>query len=188
MNIKICSLNVRGLRNKEKREKMFCWLKEQPYNIILLQETHSTYDINNQWAQEWGYSAFFSGNKSNSKGVGILINKNVTCDILNYFDIFKGRLQAIELKINDKNITIINIYGPNNDEILLFEKLEEFMLLHDDKSIITGGDFNTVLDTEKDKKNGTIDNHKKIRKKLESIINTNNLIDKNLAFSTHKYT
>ena len=38
MNIKVCSLNVRGLRNKDKREKMFCWLKEQPYNIILLKK------------------------------------------------------------------------------------------------------------------------------------------------------
>ena len=115
MNIKIGSINVRGLRNNGKREKMFCWLKDQPYNIILLQETHSTYDINNKWAQEWGNLAYFSGIKSNSQGVGILIKEGVNCDVVNYIDIFKGRLHAIELKINDQNITIINIYGPNND-------------------------------------------------------------------------
>ena len=172
MNIKIGSLNVRGLRNNKKREKMFCWLKDQPYNIILLQETHSTYNINNQLAQEWGNIAYFSGNKSNSQGVGILINEGVKCDVVDYTDIFKGRLQAIKLKINHKNITIINIYGPNNDESLLFEKLEEFVLLNDDRSIIIGGDFNTVLDIDKDKKNSAINNHKNIRKKLNSIINT----------------
>ena len=77
MSIKICSLNVRGLRNKVKRDKMFAWLKDQSYSIILLQETHSTSDINNQWTQEWGSLSFFSGNKSNSQGVGILINEQV---------------------------------------------------------------------------------------------------------------
>ena len=177
MNIKLCSLNVRGLRNKDKREKMFCWLKDQQYDIILLQETHSTSDIKNQWMDEWGNLSFFSGIKSNSQGAAILINKNVKCEIVNYFDIFKGRLQALEIRINDRNITIINIYGPNNDEISLFEKLEEFLLLNNDKSIIVGGDFNTILDIEKDRKNGARETHKNIRKKLESIINTNNLID-----------
>ena len=57
-DIKICSLNVRGLRNKKKRDKMFCWLKDQSYNIILLQETHSTSDIIDSWTAEWGNKAF----------------------------------------------------------------------------------------------------------------------------------
>ena len=190
MSIRICSLNVRGLRNKVKRDKMFAWLKEQAYNIILLQETHSTTDINNQWTQEWGNSSFFSGNKSNSQGVGILLNDKLNCGIVNHIDIFQGRLQALEITINDKNIIIINIYGPNNDDISIFNKLEEFILLNDDKSIIIGGDFNTYLDIDKDRKNGARETHKNIRQKLNSIMNTNNLIDvwRVQHPNTHKYT
>ena len=190
MNVKICSLNVRGLRNKDKRNKMFCWLKDQSYNIILLQETHSTIEINDDWKTEWGKRAYFSGGKSNSQGVCILINDDFNCDIINYFNIVNGQLQAIELKINDKNITLINIYGPNKDEILLFEKLEEFVLLNDDKSLIIGGDFNTFLDIDMDRKNGLKDGHKNIRRKLDSIINTNNLIDvwRIQHPDTYKYT
>ena len=85
---------------------MFCWLKDQSYNILLLQETHSTSDIIDNWTVEWGNKAFFSLTKSNSLGVCILINDDCNCDILNYSDIVKGRLQALELKIKDTNITI----------------------------------------------------------------------------------
>ena len=154
-------------KKKDKRDKMFCWLKDQSYNIILLQETHSTSDVIDNWTAEWGNKAFFSGLKSNSLGVCILINDEYNCDILNYSDIVQGRLQALELKINDTNITVLNIYGPNKDEVSLFEKLEEFVLLNDDKSLIIGGDFNTFLDIDKDKKNGLKDIHKNIRKKTK---------------------
>ena len=90
---------------------MFAWLKDQAYNIILLQETHSTSDINKQWTEEWGNSSFFSGNKSNSQGIGILINEQFNCEIVNHTDIFQGRLQALEVKINDKDLVIIIFTG-----------------------------------------------------------------------------
>ena len=119
-----------------------------------------------------------------------MINDELNCDIINYFDIVKGRLQALEIKINDTNMTILNIYGPNKDEVSLFEKLEEFVLLNDDKSLIIGGDFNTFLDADKDRKNGLKDSHKNIRKKLNTIINTNSLIDiwRVQHPNTNKYT
>ena len=44
------------------------------------------------------------------------------------------------------------MYGPNKDEVSLFEKLEKFVLLNDDKSLTIGGDFNifqTLIKTEK---------------------------------------
>ena len=34
------SLNVRGLRNTEKRQIIYNWIKKQKANICLLQETH----------------------------------------------------------------------------------------------------------------------------------------------------
>ena len=37
---KICSLNVRGLNNYNKRQSMFNIFKENNYTVCLLQETH----------------------------------------------------------------------------------------------------------------------------------------------------
>ena len=42
---------------------MFCWLKDQSYNIILLQETHSTFEITDDWKTEWSKIAYLSGKK-----------------------------------------------------------------------------------------------------------------------------
>ena len=167
MNTTICSLNVRGLRNKEKRDKMFCWLKNQSYSIIFLQEIHSTAETVSQWKTEWDSQyAYFSGNKSNSLGVGILINNDFKCEIVDYCEIVIGRLQSLEIKINDKTLVLINIYGPNKDELFVFDKLDDFLIKNTDKNVIIGGDFNTFLDIDIDRKNGLKSSHNNIRLKL----------------------
>ena len=103
MNTKIASLNVRGLANKTKREKTFAWLKEQPFSIILLQETHSSIGSNLNWGKEWGNNLFLSGNSTNSKGVAILLKQNSNATLIKHTDISTGCLQALELEINEKN-------------------------------------------------------------------------------------
>ena len=39
MKISLLSLNVRGLRNQVKRRCIFCFLKDQNWDIFLLQKT-----------------------------------------------------------------------------------------------------------------------------------------------------
>ena len=69
MEVKCCSYNVRGLLNETKRTQMFSWLKTQPYDFYLLQETRLMAKHNEIWENEWGGKAFFSGTKSNSEGI-----------------------------------------------------------------------------------------------------------------------
>ena len=85
------------------------------------------------------------------------------------------RLQSLELKIHEKLITTINIYGPNKDELNIFEILEAYIRSNEDKNFIIGGDFNTVLHIHLDKKNGRIDTHKLCRQKLTDILETYDL-------------
>ena len=68
----------------------------------------------------------------------------VSCRILDHIELVSGRLQALEIKIQEKLVTILNIYGPNKDEIDIFEILELYFSTHEDKIFIIGGDFNTV--------------------------------------------
>lgn len=149
MDTSICSFNVRGLGNKNKREQIFAWLKNNKYSICFLQETHSGEGTHSLWKQDWGSEAFFSGHRNNSEGVGILINTNLSYTIQKYTEIVCGRIQALELTINNKEITFINIYGPNTDDVGFFEKLEKYLNDNDDKTVIIGGDFNTVLKDRK---------------------------------------
>ena len=43
------SLNVRGLNNLSKRKVVLRWLAKGKYDIILLQETHSTLELERVW-------------------------------------------------------------------------------------------------------------------------------------------
>ena len=88
-----------------------------------------------------------------------------------------GRIQALELTVNDKELVVLNIYGPNTDDIFCFEKLENYLKENEEKTIIVGEDFNTVLGIELDKKNGRSDTHRLCRKKIIEMIDEFNLVD-----------
>ena len=177
MDTSICSLNVRGLGNKIKREQVFHWLKEQNNSIYLLQETHLNSQFVDKWESEWGFKSFFSGKTNNSEGVCILFNKSFTHEIANYVELIPGRLQAVDIKLDDKSLKVINIYGPNNDDTSVFEILQKYIIDNEDSDFIIGGDFNTVLNTDIDKRNGRTDTHKKCRIKINNTIDNYGFAD-----------
>ena len=178
MNFSCCSFNVRGLGNKPKREQIFAWLKSSNHTLCMLQETHSGENTHTSWKkQEWGNDAFWSGHSNNSEGIGILINPTVSYTIQKYTDLIPGRMQALELIINDKEIYFINIYGPNNDDCNFFEQLEKYLKENDEKTFIIGGDFNTVSNENLDKRNGRIYSHKRCRTVINNIIDGYSLTD-----------
>ena len=166
MSTSICSFNVRGLGNKTKRDQLFHWLKQKSYSICLLQETHLTVKDENIWKTEWGGSCFFSGQRSNKAGISILLNPSLNYVITKHTEIIPGRVRALELVINDKEITILNVYGPNTDDINVFNDLLVYLNANNDKSFVIGGDFNTVININIDKKNGRQDTHKLCRQKI----------------------
>ena len=84
-------------------------------------------------------------------------------------------MQALEVIINEKEITLINLYGPNNDDQTFFDQLEKFINDHN-KNLHSWGDFNTVINENIDKRNGRVNTHKLCRQAI-NIIDTHNLID-----------
>ena len=160
MKTQIISLNTRGLGNTQKRKQVFEWLKMNQYDIILFQEACYSTNLLTKWKEDWNGPCAFSGNSTNSEGVAILINPKSNITIIKYTELKIGRLLAIDIKINDEEITIINIYGPNKDEPAIFDQLMKFLHENEEKTFIIGGDFNTVLNCALDKKNGKLDTHK----------------------------
>ena len=86
-NLKLLTLNVRGLRNNNKRKRVFTWLKKLNYDVICLQETHSSEYTEHIWKSQWPQMAmFFSHGEKNAKGTAILLNKQYynehTCTVV----------------------------------------------------------------------------------------------------------
>lgn len=178
MHLKICTFNAKGLASKEKRTKLFEFLKLKKYNICLIQEMHCIKNKDEQkWKTEWKHDIILSGNKSNSQGVGILINNNINCNILEYNDIISGRLQSLKLEINDETIMFINVYGPNTYDKHFLDTLQNLIVDNNNETLIIGGDFNVVLNSEIDKLNGKDNTNKQSTHRLNNILENNDLHD-----------
>ena len=59
----------------------------------------------------------------------------------------------------------------------IFEQLEKYLKQNDENTFIIGGDFNTVLNENLDKRNGRIYSHKRCRTVINNIIDGYSLTD-----------
>ena len=110
-NLKILSLNVRGLRNAGKRRAIFSYLKNQKASIFCLQETFSKKDDEKIWTSEWGGKILFSHGTEHARGVCVMVNSNslfqVECVEIDQ----QGRFIVAKL---DEDHSIVNIYAPTD--------------------------------------------------------------------------
>ena len=177
MALTIASLNVRGLRDNTKRREMFNWLRTKHFSMYMLQEVHCTENTNHVWSAEWGYQAIFSNYKSNKAGVCILFNNNFDFQIEKVFIDPQGRFIICDIKTNENCLTLANIYAPNEDNPAFF--LDFFDHLTDFKGddIIMGGDYNLVLDLDKDKRGGLAKTHQNSVKIIHEFSEKLDLVD-----------
>ena len=104
-----------------KRRETFRWLKLKKYAIYFLQEVHSTKEKEILWTSEWGFSAVFSSYSSASAGTCILFNNNFEHKILKQFSDPEGRFVKAHIKTEDKTLTLVNVYAPNDDNPPFFK-------------------------------------------------------------------
>ena len=177
MNLKIASLNVRGIGNNTKRREVFNWLRSKKFSIYMLQEAHCTENTTDIWTSEWGYKTLFSCCSSNKAGVGILFNNNFNLKILKAFVDPNGRFVICDIETNSKLLTLANVYAPNEDDPDFFQAVFSHLSSFHCEEIIIGGDFNLVLDLIKDKKGGLPRTHKNAMKIVQDFCENLDLSD-----------
>lgn len=154
--LKILSFNVRGLRDKSKRLKIFNYLKKLRPNIVYLCEAHLLEHESNQIKNEWGLGEIFI-NENTERSAGQVILLNGVYDILTHNILVKGRCHSLEIKIKSNKLNLINIYAPNRDseQEMFYNKLRDIShnICLSEGYIIFGGDFNIVQCVNKDKSN-----------------------------------
>ena len=179
--LKLSTFNCRGLREGSKRRTVFQWLRRFHNGIILLQETHSTEEVENNWKVEWKGHIEFSHGKSTARGVAILFSPKLDIQIINVIKDTHGRFLLLQIKLNDKTFVLVNVYAPTKDkkqmQIEFLDYVQSKVVDHVDKSILIGGDFNICLDPNIDKIGGTKENVSESAQLLLSIIEELNLMD-----------
>jgi len=183
-NLQLLSLNVRGLKSdSKKRKRVFTNLKKKHTDIIMLQETHSTKEIENEWTKEWGGEIVFSHGTSKSRGVALLVTSQHNHNISNICADPDGRYIIVDIIKANTKYTLVNIYAPTqnfeNEQISLIHNISNILTTRNTENIIMGGDFNIVLNPAQDKRGGNrnLTKSNNYRAELLAFIETLNLCD-----------
>uniref|UniRef100_W5LWH6 Reverse transcriptase domain-containing protein n=1 Tax=Lepisosteus oculatus TaxID=7918 RepID=W5LWH6_LEPOC len=147
MTLTICSVNVRGLRNRVKRLAIFQSLRSLRCSVFFLQEAHvRDKNFSNDW--HCGQSVWGIGS-AHSAGVGILLNDNSLC-VVNSFVGIPGRVLVLDADRYDKKYRFICIYAPSQrlERKDFFASLEPLCITN--RFVFLCGDCNVDLDTDPD--------------------------------------
>ena len=158
----IGSLNVRGLGNKLKRKVLFNYFKDKNLDIIFIQESHCTAKNKHLFEAEWGTKWYAEAGTTASCGVAILRNPKSNISIKNCLYDKHGRYVICDMKVENCEYTLVNVYAPNVDEPNFFVSLFNDISLRPVENLIIGGDFNLVLDVRLDRYNSVYNNHKSL--------------------------
>ena len=156
INFKMLSLNVRGIRSFEKRKALFQWIKKENADIIFLQETYSTPDVEQIWKSQWRGEMFFGHGTTNSRGVLVLVKESLDCEIKVCKQNNEGRFIILTGTVQGQPLFLVNIHVPNkNKEQCVFydeiqKEIDQIQDIDPEPKFIIGGDFNLILDSELD--------------------------------------
>jgi len=155
----ITSYNVNGLKGDQKRVKILKWLKSQFKGIIMIQESHSTDNLEKNWEKNIGHQfvPYFSHGDSNSRGVVTFIPKHLNKYVTYSLKDNKGRVLVIQITLGENIYSLFNIYLANQDnpkeQIELLNHINTLLDKFSNTHIILGGDLNIVLNPQLDKWN-----------------------------------
>ena len=155
INFGLLSLNARGIRTFEKRKALFQWLNKDKADIIFLQETYSTVDVENIWKSQWKGDLYFAHGSEHSRGVLILIKERLNFELKSCMHDNEGRFIILKANVQEQPFVFVNIYAPNktSEQCTFFQDIQnelESLNTEAECDMIIGGDFNVILNPEFD--------------------------------------
>ena len=176
--LQIESINCRGLREKRKRLDIFEKAQKESVNILCLQETHLTSEDQQMLKSEWNATHIIAGSETNAGGVMIIIEHNFEFKIHAKYFSQDGRYIIIDLEIPEvARFILVNLYAPNKDSPIFFEKLFDDIEKLNNKNIMIVGDWNLVNNFELDTLNYKNRNNPKACEIVDSYKNKLDLVD-----------
>ena len=177
-SVTIFSQNCQGLGNTQKRRAVFRHVRAKKYNIVCLQDVHIQSQQESYIKAEWGGDAYFSSFNSSSRGVMILINNNFEYKVEKVISDINGNYVILDINIEGKKFTLINLYGPNNDKPKFYKELRQKYNSLNNENVIMCGDWNLVINTDLDTNNYLHINNPQARNEiLDNIIEEDGFLD-----------
>ena len=152
--------NIKGIQNKSKRVSVVEYFKNKFGNngILFLQETHSTFNDETIWKNDFNVPVFYSHGTSQSCGVLIAYFGNINFLVNKQVGDKDGRIPILDINIDEIRYVVVNIYNANTEaeQVQVLRELSELMKnkLFEKKRIVLVGDLNVFFDTKLETKGG----------------------------------
>lgn len=166
--LNLVSFNCRGLGGRQKRRDVLNMLRSSPHDVFCLQDIHILKNDISAFLTLWRGMGFFSCFTRSSRGVCILFRPSFQFTLLSEERDENGNFIAIGFEYQGSTYTVFNVYGPNEDEPDFYENINGCIGKIDTDHIILCGDFNLVIDQNKDTLNYAEEHNKKAKQVLIS--------------------
>ena len=161
----------------QKRKDVLNYLNAKHASICCLQDTHFVPEIESVVKQEWDGTCFFANKCSNARGVAILFDVNIQCEVKKQICDKNGNFIALSICMGQLEFSLIALYAPNDDCPMFFQELENIILDLNDPLVIMCGDWNLLQDFDSDSCNYVRLNNKNAQRKVLEMKNSFHLID-----------
>ena len=153
------------------------FLSDMNCGIVFLQDTHLIDSKLASFNSLWKGTAYHSCCTNNSRGTAILISNKLDHEILGEHSSTNGNYKLIECKIGTDSFLLGSIYGPNRDTPSFYAEISELLDRIDCNSYILGGDFNFVMDPQKDCYGYSTRSNICAQRKFSDVCTKHNLVD-----------
>ena len=154
--VKITSLNVKGLNVPEKRKMLLNDLRRSGTDVAYVQETHFKAGRLPLLQNRFFPCVYHAPNQqAKSKGVSILISNRVPWCLVDKRVDPNGRFIFLKGSIGNIKVTLATIYVPNKQQDQFVKKILSELRDFIEGRLILGGDFNIPLDPRIDTSSGT---------------------------------
>ncbi|KAL9968540.1 hypothetical protein ACROYT_G020647 [Oculina patagonica] len=146
---------------------------------MLSKETYSSNETAKIWETEWGGKVLFNHGTYHSRGVMILFNPKLDCQIDEVVRDKNGRFLSTKITLDDCQIVLTNVYAPNdtNQQVLFFKEIQKSLSKFAQEKFIIGGDFNCAL-SPSDKEGGNPTSKKQsVIKEIDNLCHLYSLCD-----------
>lgn len=176
--LKVISYKVKGLHNPIKRKKILHQLKQVNCQIAYLQETHLPDGEHEKLKKSWADKVYYSSHRSGrSKGVSILIHRQINFTQMLVHKDTEGRYVLVNRLINGIEVSLLNVYAPNEDEPDFIRMLFDVILKHSTGLLLMGGDFNCVMLQLMDRQPASKASMSKMSRTLKHLSTESGLVD-----------
>ncbi|XDV45285.1 hypothetical protein PO909_013405 [Leuciscus waleckii] len=145
-DLKVVSLNVKGINHVIKRQKILSFLIKERCQIAFLQETHLSDLEHIKLRRSWVGQVFYSSYNSKSRGVAILLHCSLPFTLDKTISDKEGRNVLLSGYLYGEHVVFGCIYAPTIYEASFIPQLISDLATFSSPYLLLGGDFNCTSD------------------------------------------